>query len=232
MNLPRTPTQMSLGRIILKLRLYRESVQYSQKATAEKLNLGYRSYQRIENEESVCDISFLYRFCDLFGADFTALASPHAPPIKNNLKIFQENEEEKFKNTTPVLASTIIFFVQKFSNKQVQFSDLISDSTFLNSKYKLCISTPFKSTYNENANGFFEYSYPHCKKGKCYSSIHDQVGYWDCIYYYRPKYSIQKIPLACHNKNVEMIEHSAHFYLDGNIISISILEFLDNQIKN
>lgn len=63
-------------RIVLKLRINRQSQGLSQGQMAKLLKLSLRTYQRIESGDAPIEINFLYNFCGVTGTDFFQLTRP------------------------------------------------------------------------------------------------------------------------------------------------------------
>ena len=126
-----------MKRIVFKLKLYRHASRLSQTKVADKLNLSHRSYQRIENEETNCDVCFLYRFCNLLNADFNFLTSP-TPPVINEGTIFIKSFKE-LESQEDLKVVSYVFKILDVAEKLTK--DLEEEIDFMHSDSFYYIST-------------------------------------------------------------------------------------------
>lgn len=218
---------ISIDRIKLKMRLYREAAQIGQKMTAKKLNLGYRSYQRIETEGSDCSVSFLCNFCNLFNADFDRLVSPNAPKINDSLIFFNDkNEIAKFESIEIIKNSNLAGFGNQLISGtlfQRGFAKGFNHSSPIVVNYDLCISTPFKYIYYNSKEEYFDFQ---SKKGTNAMMLEEKINYWDCIYYYRPQYSIKQSSFTDKlGERMNFTLYSMHLYQKDELSNISLVEY-------
>lgn len=211
----------SLKRIIFKLRHYREAANFSQKEAAEKLNIGHRSYQRIENGEANCDISFLHRFSLIFGVNFIELVTPY-PPLPNQFSLYNNEMEQGLFEVLPFIQQT------KFLDWAFRFEknlDLIAEGQdFISAEYPMCFWTPSKKIMNNSLVEAFGIKKIFRKVNFILLRPEDRMNFLDCLYYYRPKYTIKKHldqSINGFRYNVEIF--SAHFYRDDEVMGLSVL---------
>lgn len=214
----------SLKRIRLKIRFYREAAQVSQKEAADKLNLGHRSYQRIESGEASCDISFIYKFCNMFEIDSNSMLSPSPPVINNNLHFFYSDDNHKELKDISQIREKIC---QDTNQKNISIGNLIDNPDFLNSEIGLCISTPFKQFFNYQAVRNLGLIKNKIKTMTTTRDIQEQINYWDCIYYYAPNLSIRNnYTVQINGEEIELDIHTTHFLQPDNIFNINTFKIL------
>lgn len=216
----------SLQRIVFKIRQYRESAEISQKEAAEKLNIGHRSYQRIESGEGNCDISFLHRFSLVFDINFLELVSPYAPEPKNLTLYKNEAEEQAFEMNPFVLNTNFLQLVVNF-----QAASFREFAEFNSSEVPLCIWTPQKKILNESLLDIFEIEKIFCKVNFKLFKRDERVNFLDCLYYFKPKYSLKMQKGKKINNVMFDIEiYTAHFYKNGEFIGLSVLNITPQQV--
>jgi DNA-binding XRE family transcriptional regulator len=219
-----------MKRIVFKLRLYRSSAKMSQMSVADQLSLSHRSYQRIEKEEAHCDVCFLYRFCNLFGVDFNALASPAPPRINENMRFFQHIDElDGLECLKFISYSKIIELNHKLESNQVLVQEIAESMTFMNSNYHLYITTPLKKILNNIASKTSQLLNKQDNLECFFDDINQQVHFWDCLYYHRPKYSLRSnILFDANGSKLEIQVFSIHVYQIENItnFNLAILKYL------
>lgn len=194
--------QEALKRISLKIKRLRKKSHYTQKDVAEKLNLGLRSYQRIENRECGYDLYLLYRLCEVFNANFFELTNPYAP--KDIHKNFFFHDRAEFKN---ICSCESVDFLEKLV---INPENLAADESFMAAGVPLAFVSPFKVEFN--------------KKGKASQSrFVEALGlkneaeseqFWDEVLFHQPKFSAVKIT------NDQVIVNR-HFYNDHEEFMIS-----------
>lgn len=211
----------SLKRIIFKLRHYREVANCSQKEAAERLCIGHRSYQRIENGEASCDISFLHRFCHVFKVDFLDLVSPY-PPLPHEFTIFStESEQSKFELMPFVQQTKFMDWVFLFEKKSSAFAET---SEFILAEHPMCYWTPTKKIMNDSLMEAFGIKKIYRKVNFILLREESRMNFLDCLYYYHPKYTIKNHPDQIINNvsyNIEIF--SVHFYRDNEVMGLSVL---------
>lgn len=205
----------SLKRIILKIRFHREAASLSQREVAEKLNIGHRSYQRIESGEAVCDINFLHRFCYLLNLNFLDFISPYAPmPI--NLELFCNGEEiHKFKNLKFIEDSHFLYFVDKFE-KNVSIEEGVE---FLKNENPMLVWTSGKFKPNDAFCEIFNWKKNVSKYPEIISNSHEKLNFLDCIFYYNPKFLIKKLD----DYVKDGVRHKVEFYASATYQNDEIL---------
>lgn len=213
---------LSFKRIVFKLRFYREAANVSQKEAAEKLNIGYRSYQRIESAEASCDISFLHRFCIVFFVDFVDLASPSPPRLENINLFIDKKEQQDFENLPFIQKINLKDWVSSFENKTIHLGE---DEAFTSAEHPFCIWTSSKKIINNNFYKSLDVENKQLVGKISIFSRDEKINALDCLFYYRPKYSVKKIS----NQRINGIEndrelYSIHFYDKNEFNSLSILK--------
>lgn len=213
----------SLQRIILKIRFHREAASLSQKEVAEKLNIGYRSYQRIESGEAVCDINFLHRFCYLLNLNFLDFISPYAPkPI--NLELFYSEEEiKKFQSLKFIEDSHFLFFVDKFE-KNIAIEE---DLEFLKNENPMLVWTSGKIKPNDAFCEIFNWKRNTSKNVQFISNSYEKLNFLGCVFYYNPKYLIKKIDDYVKDGVRHKIEfYASATYQNDEILGIFIIKLI------
>lgn len=215
--------EQTLKRVVFKLRFYRESANVSQREAAEKLNIGHRSYQRIESGEASCDISFLHRFCLTFNVDFIDLACPN-PPKNSNIDLFINKEEQIiFEKMQFVKETNFKNLVSSFETHSLSFGET---ELFAEAEHPFCIWTPNKNIVNNNLLELLGKSINTTNSNMPLLLRDEKINALDCLYYYRPKYSLKKIVNYNLNGTHKPIDlFSAHFYEKNEVKSISLLKF-------
>lgn len=194
--------QEALKRISLKIKRLRKKSHYTQKDVAERLNLGLRSYQRIENRECGYDLSLLYRLCEVFNANFFELTNPYAP--KDIHKNFFFNDRSEFKN---ICSCESIDFLE---NLELNPENITADEAFMSATVPLALVTPFKVEFNKKAKS--SQSRFVTALGLKNETATEQ--FWDEVLFHQPKFSAVKIT------NDQVIV-SRHFYNDHEEYMIS-----------
>lgn len=180
----------SLKRIVLKIRFHRELASYSQKETAEQLNIGYRSYQRIESGEAICDINFLHRFCYLFNLNFLEFISPYSP-VPIGLELFcTEEEVQKFQSLSFIESSHFISWVNKFEKNNLALEE---EPEFLNNENPMFLLSSGKLKPNDACCEFFDWKKNLPKRTYLILDAYEKLNFFDCVLYYNPKYLIKTI---------------------------------------
>ena len=184
-------------------------------------NIGHRSYQRIENEEANCDISFLHRFCLVFDVNFIDLVTPY-PPLPHEFTMYNtEFEQNKFE-LMPFIQQT------KFMNWVFQFEkdlgSVAETPEFISAENLMCYWTPEKKIMNDSLMEAFGIKKIYRKVNFILLRQESRMNFLDCLYYYRPKYTIKNHPDQIINGvsyNIEIF--SAHFYRDNEVMGLSVL---------
>lgn len=216
----------SLKRIVFKIRQFRESAEISQKEAAEKLNIGHRSYQRIESGEANCDISFLHRFSLAFDINFLDLVSPYPPEPKNLILYKNQAEEQVFEMNPFVLKSNFLELVEKF--RTASFREF---AEFNLEEAALCIWTPQKKILNETLLEFFGIEKIYRKVNFKLFKRDERVNFLDCLYVFQPKYSLKIQKGKIINNVVFDIEiYTAHFYKAGEFMALSVLNITPQEV--
>jgi transcriptional regulator with XRE-family HTH domain len=218
--------QSSINRLNFKLRFFRETSNLSQKDLANKLNIGHRSYQRIESGLAHCDISFLYRFCNLLQIDFNNLTSAKEPAVDENVNFFlrdeSSTEKEYFKEMIPPVLEEVCSDLE--SNK-FTLTNMLENPIFLNDIHALAVSNPFKKYFNISSNELLGLFTNDVLKKQIWGTLEEQFMFWDNIYYYTPQYSVRKnFKICAHEKSNIMTIYSIHIYKNGQITSVSWLK--------
>lgn len=216
--------EKSLNRVVFKLRFYREAANLSQKETAEKLNIGHRSYQRIENGEANCDILLLYRFSKVFDVNLVELVTPYSPKKPKNFSLFDMNQIEEFEKNPFVQLTNFKNLTHQFENKIL---DLLDGKDLLSSDYPLMIWTPSKKVINDVLLEIYDIKKIYKKDNFLNLPIDEKMNILDCLFYYRPKYSIKKISnVVIKEKNYEIEFYSTHLYQEDEILTLSLLKLI------
>ncbi|MGZ3788782.1 MAG: helix-turn-helix domain-containing protein [Bacteriovorax sp.] len=222
--------QLSLGRIVFKLRYFRELAKHSQQEAADKLNLGHRSYQRIENGEAKCDIAFLYRFCLIFNVDILELVTPYAPGPQNLILYKTKEEEDLFQGLSYVQQTG---FLDCSRRLEKNFAILGKDNQWMNSEYPFCLWTHSKKTMNEAMMEKFGIQKKSSSERFNFLLPKERLNFFDCLYYHRPKYSLKKhLNHEMNGLRYDIEIYSAHLYLEEDVINISILKFDLSKLTN
>lgn len=228
MNFSKICPHTSTKRVLFKIRAYREAAQISQREAAEKLSIGHRSYQRIENGEATFDILFLYRFCNLFGVEFNELVCPNPPKISQKIELINHDQIDIFKNIKHVQESKMLELEHLLESINFSIRDILESQQFINSSSYLCVSTPYKIFFNKACNDIAHITQrisPPPFLAHDLESIKKRIHYWDCLHFYSPKYSINRSDLDIIDENfVNYTEYAIHAYGQSTIFSLSSFE--------
>ncbi len=96
-----------------KVRILRESNNWSQQQLADKLDMSTNGYAKIERGESSLTIAKLEQIAEVFGVDILELMSLG----ENNILLFQEKDNVSFINSSQELASEIRNLKQTIQHK-------------------------------------------------------------------------------------------------------------------
>lgn len=149
--------------IVIQIRLYREGRNISQASMADALNLGHRTYQRIESGETVPSIEVLYRISVLLNLPIEHFVNPgsNLSPqdsfhIFDTLSDFLSNDEDK--------SSKIIELSNDPQLKEAFLKDDLESTRdvheFYYADYPLYISDPKWTILNLAAQKFLNASGP------------------------------------------------------------------------
>lgn len=222
MNSQLDSLQRSLDRILLKIRQCREAAKLSQSEVAEKLSIGLRTYQRIENGEVSCDISFLYRFSEVLNINFIDLVTPY-PPAKKMITLYKSEIEIKSFEALPFIQKTNFnSWVKRFEKDLLKLGET---EKFINEKLPMSLWTHSKKIVNNSHHEFFDTKKGYQQINNIYLKPDDRVNTIDCLFCYRPKYSLKKlIDYNVKGIYLNLNLYSAHLYVDEEILSISVVE--------
>lgn len=227
MNIPSyVDSSIWLSRVSFKLRFYREASRMSQREASHKLNIGFRSYQRIESGEALCDIFFLYRFCVLFKVDMNSLTINSAPEPKPGLKmIFSDDELKSFEFHPTVQNSKILDRIKMIESLESTNRKALEGQDFLTSKFCLSISTPNKFNFNLSSHAFLNTLVDHSFKKITLDEINERLNHWDILFYYRPKYSVRShLIMDKEGNQSELFELTVHHYQAMSMVCVSTFE--------
>lgn len=219
-----TNPEESLRRIVFKLRFYREAAGVSQKEAAEKLNVGHRSYQRIEGGETNVDITFLIRFSQIFNVNFVELVTPYAP-VAQDLVMYKTPEElDRFLNLPFVKEKQFKAWSEKFLGKTPDFSDC---RDFTQHHQPMCLWTPSKKCMNDAMLTRLDIKKEFRKMNFYFLQPEIRLNFLDNLYYYRPFYSLKKIRgLYKNSRPCEVELYSVHHYENDDVVSFSFVDFI------
>ena len=196
--------QVALKRVGLKLKRLRKAHNYTQKEIAERLNLGLRSYQRIENRETIYDLVLLYNACSIYGVNFVNLANPYAPDEQFKGSFFNSPDEVPFEGAKVVLKAMIDLEVHPDKFNAARESKAFGRP--------LAIVSPFKMEYSGLSRedmGLFN---------EAFMAYDGQAAehFWDEVIYHQPKFSVLQ------SKNGKMFVNR-HFYTDSEEYTLSTI---------
>jgi len=84
-----------LAQFSVQLRHHREACDLSQQELAEKINIGYRTYQRYETGESTPSLDVIFQLSIVLNFKLDEIFSPEKAIDRNlDVKFFNENNEQ------------------------------------------------------------------------------------------------------------------------------------------
>lgn len=225
--MPENYVKLSISRILFKLRMFREMNFKSQSEAAVLLGVGLRSYQRIEAGESVCDISFLLRFCRQFNVDFDDLVSPSPPRSCRSQTLFVTDDEiSRFESLPEITQSQFLELSQFLKTKFETLEEMASHHAFVSFPHKLLIYNAQKKYYNNQLVTELNLSKNIAKTFAQAKEIDTVVQILDNLHFHRPKYSmIYPCLIIPGFEDKQLRAYNCHWFRKNNdTISISLID--------
>ena len=143
-----------LDKIVIQLRLLRESRGYSQQQMADLINVGLRSYQRYESGESIPSIDLLYQACKVLDFELKDLFDNEEAKTYKHFVPHSENEQTFMQDQT-VKSSGIVEFINSPTHKKLRetgdVEQLIQIPEFMHAQYAFVVATPKLTILNHMA---------------------------------------------------------------------------------
>jgi len=180
-----------LAQFSVQLRHHREACDLSQQELAEKINIGYRTYQRYETGESTPSLDVIFQLSIVLNFKLDEIFSPEKAIDRNlDVKFFNENNEHEFLNDKFVLGSQILQLTSKDIAGGIE--SIVLDPLFAESSYFMAVTTFRNITLNNTVRDRLGFKSNVISTSAATAFVREQGILWAYMILNSKKYAIEK----------------------------------------
>lgn len=175
----------------VQLRHHREACELSQQELAEKIKIGYRTYQRYETGEATPSLDVIFQLSNVLGFKLDEMFSPDKSIDRIlDVKFFNTNNEHEFLNDQYVSGSQITKLVSKDITGGIE--PIILDPLFAESSYFMAVTTFRNITLNNAVRDKLGFKSNVISTSAATEFVREQGILWAYMILNNKKYAIEK----------------------------------------
>lgn len=175
----------------VQLRHHREACDLSQQELAEKIKIGYRTYQRYETGESTPSLDIIFQLSKVLDFKLDEMFSPDKTIDRNlEVKFFNINNEQEFLNDKFVSGSQILKLISKDITKGIE--SIVLDPLFAESSYYMGVTTFRNITLNNAVRDKLGFKSNVISTSAATEFVREQGILWSYMILNNMKYAIEK----------------------------------------